>query len=244
MIKFAVCVWNAERYIKKCIESIKKQKDENFEVYIIDDLSDDYTNEIIRKEISDDSRFKLITNTEKKYKLRNLDDLISTFDDDDIVIELDGDDYLFDDSVVGDIQNVYSNDNVWLTNGSFVYTNGTPGFSSKCNPQTIRTDTFTFSHLRTWKSFLWKQIPKSYLQLSNGEYFKSAPDTAYSFALLELAGNENYVFLPKIYYVYNANSPYNEHKPDSSGGGYEEQSKYANISRNKPKLTKYVRPNL
>ena len=41
--------------------------------------------------------------------------------------ELDGDDYLFDDSVVGDIQNVYSNDNVWLTNGSFIYTNGTPG---------------------------------------------------------------------------------------------------------------------
>ena len=244
MIKFVVCVWNAERYVKKCINSIKGQKNKNFEVYIIDDVSNDYTNEIIRNEIANDGRFKLITNVEKKFKLKNLDDLISTFDDDDIVIELDGDDYLFDDNVVGDIQEVYSNEKVWLTNGSFIYTNGSPGFSSKCNPNTIRTDSFTFSHLRSWKSFLWKQIPKNYLQSPNGEYFKSAPDTAYSFALLELAGEENYVFLPKVYYVYNANSPFNEHKPNSSGGGYEEQLKYANISRNKPKLKKYIRPNL
>lgn len=239
MIKFVVCVWNAEKYIKNCIRTLKSQIDMDFKVFIIDDVSTDNTVEIIKKLIGDDTRFNLISNTEKKFKLRNLNDLISTFDDNDIVIELDGDDFLLNSDVVSDIRKVYSDKEVWLTNGSFVYTNGNSGFSSKCNPNTVRKDSFTFSHLRTWKTFLWKSIPKDYLTDDNGEFFKSAADVAYTFSLLELAGEENYRFLPKSYYVYNAESPYNDHKPGSAtGGGFQEQQRCSNIIRNKPKLNK------
>jgi glycosyltransferase involved in cell wall biosynthesis len=242
MIKFVVCVWNAEKYIKNCIRTLKSQKDTEFEVYIIDDMSTDNTVEVCKNLISEDSRFKLIVNTEKKFKLKNLDELILTFDDEDIVIELDGDDFLLNSDVVGDIRKTYSDIKVWLTNGSFMYSNGAKGFSQKCNPDTIRKDPFRFSHLRTWKSFLWKSIPKDYLRDDNGEYFKSAADVAYTFALLELAGNENYRFLPNLFYVYNAESPYNDHKPGSAtGGGYREQERCSNIIRNKVKLKKLVR---
>jgi glycosyltransferase involved in cell wall biosynthesis len=239
MIKFVVCVWNAEKYIKNCIRTLKSQIDVDFKVFIIDDVSTDNTVETIKSLIVDDDRFNLIVNSEKKFKLKNLDELITTFDDDDIVIELDGDDFLLNTDVVSDIRNIYSDEQVWLTNGSFMYSNGTQGFSSKCNPETIRKDVFRFSHLRTWKSFLWKSIPKSYLKDDNGEYFKSAADVAYCFALIELAGEENYRFLPKIYYVYNDQSPYNDHKQESAtGGGFQEQQRCSNIIRNKPKLKK------
>jgi glycosyltransferase involved in cell wall biosynthesis len=239
MIKFVVCVWNAEKYIKNCIRTLKSQIDVDFKVFIIDDVSTDNTVETIKSLIVDDDRFNLIVNSEKKFKLKNLDELITTFDDDDIVIELDGDDFLLNTDVVSDIRNIYSDGQVWLTNGSFMYSNGTQGFSSKCNPETIRKDVFRFSHLRTWKSFLWKSIPKSYLKDDNGEYFKSAADVAYCFALIELAGEENYRFLPKIYYVYNDQSPYNDHKQESAtGGGFQEQQRCSNIIRNKPKLKK------
>jgi glycosyltransferase involved in cell wall biosynthesis len=205
-------------------------------------VSTDNTVQIIEELIHEDDRFFFIKNKEKKYKLKNLDDLISHFDDEDIVIELDGDDYLADTNVVGDIRSIYQNKKVWLTNGSFVYSNGKPGFSSKCNPNTVRKDVFLFSHLRTWKSFLWKSIPKSYLQDDSGEYFKSAADVAYTFSLLELAGDENYRYLPTIYYVYNGDSPYNDHKPGSAtGGGHREQERCSNIIRNKPKLDKLIR---
>jgi glycosyltransferase involved in cell wall biosynthesis len=231
MIKFVVCVWNAEKYIKNCIRTLKSQKDVDFKVYIIDDVSTDSTVEITKKLIENDNRFNLMINSEKKFKLKNLDDLITTFDDDDIVIELDGDDFLLDSDVVSDIRNIYSDGKVWLTNGSFMYTNGNSGFSSKCNPDTVRKDVFLFSHLRTWKTFLWKSIPKNYLKDDNGEY-----------SLLELAGEENYRFLPKLYYVYNEQSPYNDHKPGSaSGGGHREQERCSNIIRNKPKLNKLIR---
>ena len=120
-----------------------------------------------------------------------------------------------------------------------MYSNGNSGFSNKCNPDTVRKDVFVFSHLRTWKTFLWKSIPKNYLKDDDGEYFKSAADVAYTFSLLELAGEENYRFLPKLYYVYNEQSPYNDHKPGSAtGGGLQEQSRCSNIIRNKPKLKK------
>jgi glycosyltransferase involved in cell wall biosynthesis len=242
MIKFIVCVWNAEKYIKNCIRTLKSQKDTEFEVYIIDDISTDNTVGLCKTLISEDSRFKLIVNTEKKFKLKNLDELILTFDDEDIVIELDGDDFLLNSDVVGDIRKTYSDGNVWLSNGSFMYSNGEIGFSQECNPDTVRKDPFRFSHLRTWKSFLWKAIPKDYLRDDNGEYFKSAADVAYTFSLLELAGEQNYRFLSNLYYVYNAESPYNDHKPGSAtGGGHQEQERCSNIIRSKTKLKKLIR---
>jgi glycosyltransferase involved in cell wall biosynthesis len=237
-----VCVWNAEKYIKNNIRTLKSQKDIDFKVYLIDDMSTDNTVELIKSLIQDDERFNLIINTEKKFKLKNLDELITTFDDEDIVIELDGDDFLLNSDVVGDIRKIYSDKKTWLTNGSFMYSNGDPGFSQKCNPDTVRRDPFRFSHLRTWKTFLWKSIPQDYLRDDNGEYFKSAADVAYTFSLLELAGEENYRFLPNLYYVYNAESPYNDHKPGSAtGGGHQEQERCANIIRNKTKLKKLIK---
>lgn len=242
MIKFVVCVWNAEKYIKNCIKTLKSQSDKDFKVFIIDDVSTDNTVEITKSLIDNDNRFNLVINSEKKFKLKNLDELITTFNDEDIVIELDGDDFLLSTDVVSNIRDIYSDGQVWLTNGSFMYTNGNSGFSSKCNPDTVRKDVFRFSHLRTWKTFLWKSIPKNYLKDDNGEYFKSAADVAYTFSLLELAGEENYRFLPKLYYVYNEQSPYNDHKPGSAtGGGHQEQERCSNIIRNKPKLKKLIR---
>ena len=242
MIKFVCCFWNAEKYIKNCIRTLKSQSDREFEVYLIDDMSSDNTVEITKKLIEGDSRFKLIVNEEKKFKLRNLDELITQFDDQDIVIEIDGDDFLLNSDVVSDIRNIYSDGQVWLTNGSFMYSNGDPGFSAQGNPDTVRKDVFRFSHLRTWKSFLWKAIPDSYLRDDDGSYFKSAADVAYTFSLLELAGNENYRFIPKIYYVYNADSPFNDHKIGSAtGGGHREQERCSNIIRNKTKLNKLIR---
>jgi glycosyltransferase involved in cell wall biosynthesis len=239
MIKFVCCFWNAEKYIKNCIRTLKSQTDKEFEVYLIDDMSTDNTVEITKKLIEGDSRFKLIVNEEKKYKLRNLDELIRQFDDEDIVIEIDGDDFLLSSDIVSDIKNIYSDGQVWLTNGSFMYSNGDPGFSSKCNPETVRKDAFRFSHLRTWKTFLWKAIPDTYLRDDDGSYFKSAADVAYTFSLLELAGDENYRFTPKLYYVYNADSPFNDHKLGSAtGGGHREQERCSNIIRNKTKLNK------
>jgi len=48
MIKFVCCFWNAENYIKNCIRTLRSQKDTEFEVYLIDDMSTDNTVEIVK----------------------------------------------------------------------------------------------------------------------------------------------------------------------------------------------------
>lgn len=239
MIKIISCFWNASKYIEKCINSIKSQTFSNYKVFLVDDMSTDDTVKIIESLIDGDDRFILIKNDEKKFKLRNMDELImdeGIFDDEDIIIELDGDDWLFDNNVLNLINEKYnSNKNLWLTNGSFIYSNGRFGFASKVNYQTVRQDVFTFSHLRTWKAHLWRQIDEESFLDENNEYFVSAPDVAYSLPMIEMAGNKHYEFIPNILHVYNEESPYNEHKNGSAGGGLNTQSQNAFKIRNKKK---------
>ena len=148
MIKIVSCFWNVEGYIEKCITSVKNQTLKDFKMFLIDDMSNDKTNKIIEKLIQGDDRFIHIKNTEKKFKLKNLDDLLmdeSLIDDEDIIVELDGDDWFYNDSVLQKVFDKYNkNKNLWITNGSFVYSNGQFGFSDKVNPNTIRNDIFKF----------------------------------------------------------------------------------------------------
>ena len=55
-------VYNREKYLVKCIESILKQTYSNFEFLIIDDKSSDNTLEIIKNYQSIDSRIKILEN--------------------------------------------------------------------------------------------------------------------------------------------------------------------------------------
>lgn len=238
MIKIVSCFWNVENYIEKCIDSVMNQEFKDFKMFLIDDISNDNTLNIIKEKIKDDSRFILIENKEKKYKLKNIDDLLmdeNLFDDEDIVVELDGDDWLYNNNVLNIIDEKYNtNKNLWITNGSFVYSTGIFGFSSKVNPDTIRTDTFLFSHLRTWKVHLWRSIEQESFLDENGDYFKAAPDAAYSFPMVEMAGDKHYEYIPNILYVYNESSPYNEHKTGASAGQHE-QFRCSTIIRNMKK---------
>ena len=236
MIKIVSCFWNVEDYVEKCIKSVLNQNYTDFKMYLIDDVSTDNTKTIIKELIKNDNRFVLIENTEKKFKLKNLDDLLineDEFDDEDIVVELDGDDWLYDSNVLELINEKYkTNKNLWITNGSFVYSTGTFGFFSKVNPSTVRTDTFLFSHLRTWKTHLWRNIEEESFMDVNGEYFKSGGDAAYCFPMVEMAGEKHYEYIPNILYVYNEQNPRNDHKPGSGSGSAQEQIRCSSIIRN------------
>lgn len=57
-----VPVYNVEKYVKQCIESIIKQTFKNFELLIIDDCSTDNSMEIAEKISANDSRIKILYN--------------------------------------------------------------------------------------------------------------------------------------------------------------------------------------
>jgi len=213
--------YNAEEYIERAIGSIMGQSYTDYTCYITHDLSTDKSVEIVKALIKDDPRFILVADSDKKlYQAGNFDKVIRNnpnIDDNEILIEVDGDDFLPDSKVFQRIHDLYSDDNVWIANGSFRYSTGAMGFSSKQeNFDNLRAANFTASHIRTWRAFLWRAIKEEDLKDENGDYWQWSGDLCFMYPMLEMSGEEHYRFMTEVNYVYNADNPINEHKVDMS----------------------------
>lgn len=92
-----VPVYNVEKYLDRCLDSLQKQTFADFEVVLVDDGSKDSSNAICRAWLEKDARFRLV---EKKNAglgyARNtgLDNAVGTF-----VVYVDSDDYLVPDAL-------------------------------------------------------------------------------------------------------------------------------------------------
>ena len=207
--------YNCENFIERSLLSIMGQKFKDFTCYITDDLSTDNTREIIKKTIKDDKRFILIENFNKMYQPGNYDQIIRwrSIDGNEICVEVDGDDWLSNSNVLGLVNDVYSNTDVWMTSGSFKYSTGAQGFSTPPSRfDNIRKQGFTLSHLRTWKAWLWNKIKEEDLRNSEGNYWDVAGDLAFMFPMFEMSGEKHYRYLSSINYIYNETNPLNDHK--------------------------------
>lgn len=233
-------LYNAEKYIERCLYSIMSQRYTDFTCYITDDLSTDNSVSVVKSAIKDDSRFILIENKVKMYQPGNYDQVIrnnTNIDDNEIIVEVDGDDWLPDPYTLGRIADVYSNPDIWIANGSFKYHDGRPGFSSKQeNLDNLRNARFTASHIRTWRAFLWRQIKEDDLKDDNGVYWKVTGDLSFMYPMLEMSGEEHYTFMNEINYVYNESNPINDHKVD-----LKMVTEIANKIRNKSKYNKLIK---
>ena len=211
--------YNCEKFIEKSLFSIMSQRYQDFTCYITDDVSTDNTVNIVRETIKNDPRFILIENKTKFFQPGNYDQIITSrnIDGEEICVEVDGDDWLPDSNVFTRINEVYKDKDVWMTSGSFRYHDGRPGFA---NPPTnffnVRKQTFTLSHLRTWKSWLWKKIKPEDLRDENNNYWNVAGDLSFMFPMFEMSGEKHYRFLSDINYIYNESNPINDHKVNMS----------------------------
>jgi glycosyltransferase involved in cell wall biosynthesis len=211
-------LYNAENYIERCLFSIKTQTFKDFKCYITDDLSTDNSVNLVKNFIKTDDRFILIENSTKFYQPGNYDQVIRNnpnISDDDVIVEVDGDDWLPDTNAIKRINDLYKDKNVWIANGSFKYSTGAPGFSSKQEiTNNLRHIRFTASHIRTWRAFLWRQIKVEDLKDETGTYWSVTGDLSFMYPMLEMSGEEHYRFMEDINYVYNEENPINDHKVD------------------------------
>ncbi len=113
--------YNCENFVEKSLLSIISQRFKEFKCYITDDMSTDGTVDVIKKTILGDDRFILIENKEKMYQPGNYDQVICGLDisDDEICVEIDGDDWLPNSNVLSFINKIYKDENIWMTSGSF-----------------------------------------------------------------------------------------------------------------------------
>ena len=108
--------YNAEQYIERCISSIMGQSFTDFKCYITHDLSTDNSVKLIKEMIEGDDRFILIDDNEKKlYQTGNFDKVIRNnpnISDNEVLVEVDGDDYLPDGDVLKRIDGLYKDQNI------------------------------------------------------------------------------------------------------------------------------------
>ena len=209
--------YNAESWIGKTLKSVKNQTHQNFVCYIINDCSSDSTLKVVEKNILNDKRFVVINNNKRLGSpIGNIYNCLHQhkefLNDEDVVINLDGDDWFINENVLSHVNDFYNKEKCELTYGSFVrFSNGIIGqeaseYSKEVVEKSLyRQDVWRAAHLRTFKYELFKRMKKEYITNENGEFYEFAADQAMMYALLELS--ENSKFNDKVMYVYNDDNP-------------------------------------
>lgn len=210
--------WNSEEFVGECIKSIKNQYYTNFTAYFIDDMSTDSSYDVAKKAIDGDERFVLIKNDTKKFKCKNFIDVIRDnpkINWNDVIIEIDGDDKLSNNHVLGLINKVYTDDNIWICGSKWKDFENNISPYGRMDADNPRKTTWGFSHLRTYRAFLFRLIKDDDLKF-NGDYLRAGVDIGFGLPMLEMSGNEHYHFLDEITYIYT----WHKNQSYSNNGGH------------------------
>lgn len=214
-------VYNKQKWVSFNVNSVKQQSYQNYlAVYGYDESTDD-TLKDLETAVYGDSRFMVYKNpnpgcflncfmgTYQHLKKRNL------IKSDDIIIEIDGDDWLVHPFVFSFLNEIYQQDHIWMTYGQYIqYPAGNVGghyylhLEDHVDSQnTYRRHAFPYSHLKTYKAFLLDGIDEDDLiDPLTGKYFNAAADFALCMPLVEQAGKSRIHRCSEVLYVYNTST--------------------------------------
>ncbi|MBS0648528.1 MAG: glycosyltransferase family 2 protein [Verrucomicrobia bacterium] len=204
-------------WFEKNLGSVLSQNYYNFRVVFIDDASPDGMGDLVKEYLQEkdrDHRVKFIRNKTRIGALGNVYKGIWLCKPYEIVVNLDGDDWLLDENVLKKLNDIYADPEVWVTYGQFIYYPcGSPGWAAEVPREIIEQNAFreynwVTTAPRTFYAGLFHQIKKEDL-MYNGEFFPMAGDLAYMWPILEMAG-EHIRFIPDVLYVYNIATPGND----------------------------------
>lgn len=226
MSKFVITIptRNAERYIKRSILSALNQDFEDFEIIVVDDQSTDSTWTILYETIfTHPRRSKVRVCTRNRNRigvLANHYKMAQMCSDDEIIVNLDGDDELAHRNVLKLLSDVYDSADIWMTYGSFAYDYESRNPDPNADPRGIagqipsdrhdRSYPFVCSHLRTYKKWLFSKIRLEDLK-RDGDFYQLAMDHALMFPMIEMSGPQHARYMHDILYFYNAVNVLNEH---------------------------------
>ena len=217
LFNIVVPLFNAEKYIEKCLLSIASQSYKKFQVQVVDDCSDDSSYKIASSICKENKNFKILRNSKRIGALNNIYNLLSeeikeptkTVD-----LIIDGDDYLYCRDVLNILEAKYIQTDCLITYGSHISSKGVQG---KKYPRLVRQFNlfrkyfWYASHLRTFRHDLWLALDPQDLLNKNKEYYSVAWDLAIMLPLLEMAGNRQ-EFISEVLYAYNDTNPISNHR--------------------------------
>lgn len=229
-IVVVVPVYNGVEYIDKCLESILTQDYWNYEVFVINDLSTDSTQEILDK-YKHNVYIKVINNPVNMGAVYNQVSIIKRCHPNDIIVLVDGDDSLVNDNqIFHRINNAYANGADFTYGSCWSMIDNIPLVSQPYPKEVIKNKTFRqhkfnwnmpYTHLRTFAAHLIQDVNDSKFKDANGEWYKAGGDGSIFYEAIERA--EKIHVFQDIIYNYNDTNPINDYKING-----EEQTRNAN----------------
>lgn len=161
--------------------------------------------------------FILVHNLHRCGALANLYRAIHSCQNNEIIVTVDGDDWLYNDKVLKKLNSRYSSENIWFTHGTLIeYPSGTTSWCEPVPFEIIQRNEFRKfkcpSHLRTFYTWLFKKIKLEDL-LYKGNFFAMAWDMAIMYPIAEMA-SYHHAFISQTNYVYNMANQINDNKVD------------------------------
>jgi glycosyltransferase involved in cell wall biosynthesis len=127
---------------------------------------------------------------------------------DDVLLEVDGDDWLYDEHVLEKLAKVYEDPDIWLTYGSHERSTGQV-IACRRYPEWV-FDEKKFRHfgwwasqLRTHRRFLWDSINEDDMRDKSGELYRVTWDLSFMFPMLEMCESKNVKVFEEPLLLYN-----------------------------------------
>ncbi len=202
---------NAEKYVARCIESVQRQTYPHWDHFVVDAKSNDFTVRKARAQgkltpIGPVSWTHVSVNKKRQAALENCWEIWSKLPPDEVIVWLDGDDWLATDHAFDILARTYASPaEPWLTYGQFMMATGEVGFASPYYPgENPRQTHWRATHLKTFRAGLVQQMNRRLLLKPDNEtWCDLAIDKAVMYPLLDMAG-DRHAFISQILYVYNA----------------------------------------
>ena len=206
-----------------------KQNRSDYQILFIDDASE-YTR-AQKKFITEKLKGHIIQfNKDQRFSLRNAYEAIHNYieNDDAIIINLDGDDWLIRDDVIQIINDTYNSTSCLLTYGNCIYYAPHSKDHLKVVDKVIptinhryplevekqnsyRKQYFRPLHIRTWKVGHFKKIPKKYFLRPDQTWIEMCEDQAMFLPMLEISEGQ-YQIITNALSAYNQANPLSDHK--------------------------------
>lgn len=184
-------------------------------------MSSDGTSDLI----PDNPNFIKRISTKRLTALENLHNCLveEDIDEEDVVVILDGDDFLLDPYVLSVINTIYDVYKPLITYGQYIYPNGHVGHCRSYTREefeSLRQLDWRASHLRTFKKKVYtellKQDPDALCHKdSNGEFYKMTYDISMFHPMMEIVGYDKIYFNPNPVYFYRIHEN-NDHNVDGT----------------------------
>lgn len=212
--------YNNSEWYKRNLDSVFSQNYSNWRIIYVDDCSPDGTGNLVERHVAKSEYYDKVTlvkNKNRKLKIGNFYYAVHAFcRDDEIVIDLDGDDWFAHSHTLSILNDAYQDPDVWVTYGTYktwpketwCVCDVVPDWVVEQNA--YRMHKWVTSQQRTFYAWLFKKIRCEDF-MEGGKFLDMAGDLAYMFPILEMAGGR-FKFIRDIIYTYNRANALNDDK--------------------------------